>query len=121
MLKRRNGTKKWAVCLLAMAWMICFATGCQSNYEPYETAQTSKAEEPEKKETKAVTVSISGKETHLSEEAAITMAERNETVYVTGDQVNVRSSASLSGPVLTMLNKGAELKRTGYHDANMYL
>ena len=117
MLKRRNGTKKWAVCLLATAWMTCFVTGCQSNYEPYETAQTSKAEEPEKKETKAVTVSISGKETHLSEEAAITMAERNETVYVTGDQVNVRSSASLSGPILTMLNKGAELKRTGYHDA----
>lgn len=113
---RRNGTKKWAVCLLALACAACLATGCQSSYEPYEIAETSKEQELEETKTRAVTVSITGKETLLSEEAAVTMEERNETVYVTGDQVNIRSLASLSGPVVTMLNKGAELKRTGYHD-----
>ena len=59
---------------------------------------------------------ISGKETVLTGETTIAMTEVSDTVYVTGDQVNVRTSPGMSGQVITALNKGVELKRTGYSD-----
>lgn len=119
MLKTKGFKKKRQLAAIGfmMVWTICAVTGCQSKYKPYETAaETSKEQSAEVQETRELTVSISGKETHLSEEAAVVMTQTDDTVYVTGDQVNIRASASMSGQVVAMLNRGTELKRTGYHD-----
>ena len=41
----------------------------------------------------------------------------DETVYVTGSQVNIRKSAGTNGAVITTVSKGTALKRTGYSDS----
>lgn len=50
-------------------------------------------------------------------ETAPAMEERDETVYVTGDQVNVRAAAQPGAEVVTALDKGSELRRTGYSES----
>ncbi len=51
-----------------------------------------------------------------AESAAFVFEDRDETVYVTGDRVNVRASSGMSGDVLAMVNKGVSMKRTGYSE-----
>lgn len=48
---------------------------------------------------------------------ATTFTDVEEIVYVTGNQVNVRASYSTSSEVITSLNKGASVKRTGYSES----
>lgn len=50
-------------------------------------------------------------------ETAPAMEERDETVYVTGDQVNVRAAAQPGAEVITALDRGSELRRTGYSES----
>lgn len=50
-------------------------------------------------------------------ETAPAMEERDETVYVTGDQVNVRAAAQPGAEVITALGIGTELRRTGYSES----
>lgn len=59
---------------------------------------------------------LSEKELVLTAETAPVMTEVEETVYVTGDRVNVRTDGSMSGQIVASLNRGAELKRTGFSD-----
>lgn len=59
---------------------------------------------------------LSEKELVLTTETAPAMTEVDETVYVTGDQVNVRTAGSMSGQIIASLNRGAELRRTGRSD-----
>lgn len=42
--------------------------------------------------------------------------EREETVYVCAENLNVRQEPRSDGPVITTVNTGEEMKRTGYSD-----
>lgn len=53
-------------------------------------------------------------ETVVAMESAQTFESRDETVYVTNNQVNLRTGSSTSSQIITRLNKGDSLKRTGY-------
>lgn len=53
-------------------------------------------------------------ETEATTQAAPEFAAVDETVYITGNDVNVRSSYSSSSDVVATLNRGASVKRTGY-------
>ncbi len=44
------------------------------------------------------------------------MEDRDETIYVTGSDVNGRASASTSAEVLAVFQVGDKLHRTGYHE-----
>lgn len=50
-------------------------------------------------------------------ETAPAMEARDEAVYVTGDQVNMRAAARPDGEIITVLDRGARLRRTGYSDS----
>ena len=100
-----------AVCLLA-------AAGCQNRYEP-AGAPESLAERQVQEEAGGT---MAG--TAIAIETARTMAVQGEamtdtddTVYVTGDSVNLRTAASMSGSVLGQANRGDVFHRTGYGDA----
>lgn len=127
-MNRRRGLSVTAIAALCAASML---SGCQPKYRPYETSADSgqevlseeqpgrsdKAENEESVVLEITSADISGKETILTSETTVAMTEVSETVYITGDQVNVRASASTSGQVITSLNKGAELNRTGYSES----
>ena len=100
-----------AVCLLA-------AAGCQNRYEPAGVPE-SLAESQMQEEAGGI---MAG--TAIAIETARTMAVQGEamtdtddTVYVTGDSVNLRTAASMSGSVLGRANRGDAFHRTGYGDA----
>ena len=59
---------------------------------------------------------ISTRETTLTTETAPSFTEVSETVYVTGDEVNVRDGASTSAGILGKLYKGEALKRVAVSD-----
>lgn len=61
-------------------------------------------------------VESSVKEMALMAETAPAFKEVSETVYVTGDNVNLRASASVTGKVLAKAAKGTALKRLGVND-----
>lgn len=52
----------------------------------------------------------------MTETAAPSFKEANDTVYVTGDKVNLRVSASPTGEVFAKAAKGTALKRSGTSD-----
>lgn len=56
-------------------------------------------------------------ETTRTTETLPAIEERDETVYVTGDQVNVRAAARPDAEVVTVLDRGAKLRRTGYSES----
>lgn len=56
-------------------------------------------------------------ETTRTTETSPAIEERDETVYVTGDQVNVRAAARPDAEVVTVLDRGAKLRRTGYSES----
>lgn len=70
----------------------------QSEGENYEQAQSS------------------SRETVVVGETALSMEDRDETVYVTGSDVNGRASATTSSQVMAVFQKGQKLHRTGYDD-----
>lgn len=108
-MRRRYGGQ--AAVLAAVAVFALFTAGCQSkDYQKVEIPETGKVET-------MMAVESSALETMRTTETAPAMEERDETVYVTGDQVNVRAAARPGAEVITSLNKGAELRRTGYSDS----
>ena len=131
MKKPMNWKKRLSVTVIAALCAASMLSGCQPKYKPYETGgdlgqevlsgeQPNQSDRVEYEESTALEITaadISGKETILTSETAIAMTEVSDTVYVTGDQVNVRAFASTSSQVLTSLNKGAELNRTGYSES----
>ena len=56
-------------------------------------------------------VQTSRKETLVSKAAAESYQPADETVYVTGDRVNLRRQGSSDSPVIGRVNKGTEMKR----------
>ena len=129
----KTGTRRWSAAVLGISvlWAATLLSGCQPKYETYdpdsgqplesledrEQNRTDKDGQEEGPVLEITAADISGKETILTAETTVAMAQADDTVYVTGDQVNVRTSASTSSQVITTLNKGAELKRTGYNDS----
>lgn len=108
-MRRRYGGQ--AAVLAAVAAFALFTAGCQSkDYQKVEIPETGKVET-------MMAVESSALETMRTTETAPAMEDRDETVYVTGDQVNVRAAARPGAEVITSLNKGAELRRTGYSDS----
>ena len=111
--------------LAAAAVIAVLSAGCQSR--DYQ-----KVELPEVESAAGTPVSSAGSEGTGAEkptarssalepvrttETAPSMEERDETVYITGDQVNVRAAARPDAEVITALDKGTELRRTGYSDS----
>lgn len=108
-MRRRYGGQ--AAVLAAVAAFALFTAGCQSkDYQKVEIPETGKIET-------TMAVESSALETMRTTETAPAMEDRDETVYVTGDQVNVRAAARPGAEVITSLNKRAELRRTGYSDS----
>lgn len=117
--------KRRMIGLLASIVVVAMIWGCGKQYEAIEN--------PENQETsggQAVTLDIrqseggeyepaqaSSRESVLVGETAPAMEARDETVYVTGSDVNGRAAASTSSQVMTVFQKGQKLRRTGYHDA----
>lgn len=117
--------KPGGLLLLAAALLSIFITGgCSRKYEEIKAPTQEEAWggiEPEEEEASIITVDPTAETS--SHEAAVTMETAppfeatDETVYVTGSQVNIRKFPSTSGEVLDKLEKGASLKRTGYSNS----
>lgn len=122
---RRYGGR--GMILAAVAASAVLAAGCQSkDYQKVEIPATTAEEavtanaamtEASATEQGSDAAGISALETVRTTETAPAMEDRDETVYVTGDQVNVRAAAQPGAEVITALNKGADLHRTGYSDS----
>lgn len=100
---------------------ISMISGCGSRYEAIaiESGQAqmgAAAQQQVPDSSQPVEAQISSNETILSMEPAVSMAERDDTIYVTGNQVNIRAAASTSSQVVAVVNQGEELKRTGVGD-----
>jgi N-acetylmuramoyl-L-alanine amidase len=118
--------RKGKVWFLLSMILICASIlmGCQKKYTSMEAPTVEEAQgglPQEEKESTPVTIEdSSGKAETSSREAAVTKETApafqgaDETVYVTATSVNVRKSPSSDGQVLTKLDKGSSLKRTGY-------
>lgn len=130
-LRKQNG---WL--LLASVLLCAFVlAGCARKYETVKVPALEEAQgglgQEEGEETAPVSIAEDktgeapdGKPAETSShEAAVTMetapifAAADETVYVTGSQVNLRKSPSAQGEILGKLEKGVSLKRTGYSDS----
>lgn len=133
--KRKKQAGKLAViCLLTAA-----ITGCQKQYEPARLPEETPAAVTLAEETEN---QGSGQQSGVSELQVYSESEgatsRNEvvlttetapkaetvrdftaveeTVYVTGSQVNLRKEAGTQAEIITRVNYGEELLRTGYHE-----
>ena len=132
--KRRTGIYivTALVCLLTLA-------GCGRKYEPVEVPTLEEASGDitleNGEETAAVSIEnetgnekngtekpggqagTSAHEAAVTTETAPAFTAVDETVYVTGSQVNIRKSAGTGGAVITTVSRGTALKRTGYSDS----
>ncbi|WP_349946921.1 N-acetylmuramoyl-L-alanine amidase [Lacrimispora sp. BS-2] len=123
--------------LLLASILLCtlMLAGCARKYEAVKAPALEEAQgglgQEEGEETSPVSIAEdkteeteSGKSAETSShEAAVTMETApafeaaDETVYVTGSQVNVRKFPSAGGEIMDKLDKGAALKRTGYSES----
>ena len=105
-------------------------TGCGKQYESVKLPAAESAQTDLEDGTAAQTDSESGNpaesdfaddstaaatalETPTVTETAPAFTDTDETVYVTGDQVNLRSEAGTGAAAVAKLSKGTKLKRTG--------
>lgn len=118
--------RKSKVWLLLFMLLLCASVlmGCQKKYQALDAPSVEEAQgglpEGDKESAPVSIEDSSGKAESSSNEASVTKETapafqgEDETVYVTATSVNVRKSPSSSGEILTKLNKGTSLKRTGY-------
>ncbi len=130
-LRKRNGWLFLASILLC----IFMLAGCARKYETVKAPALEEAQgglgQEEGEETSPVSIAedktgeapdeksaeTSSHEAAVTMETAPAFAAADETVYVTGSQVNLRKFPSAQGEVLGKLEKGVSLKRTGYSDS----
>ncbi len=93
------------------------AQGGLGQEEGEETAPVSIAEDKTGEIEAGKSAETSSHEAAVTMETAPSFEAADETVYVTGSQVNVRKFPSSDGEVMEKLDKGAVLKRTGYSDS----
>lgn len=116
--------------LLLAAVLLCalFLSGCAQKYKTVAVPAIEEAKgglsPAEGEETSAVSIEetaakaqeqaqSSPHEAVVTTETAPDFTPADETVYVTGNNVNVRKAPSSSGEILGRLSKGVSLKRTG--------
>lgn len=76
------------------------------------------AEHVETSAPEAVTCETeSGAEIIIYTEPAVTFFSASDIVYITADNVNVREDFNEDGKVISVMDKGSQLQRTGYNDA----
>lgn len=101
------------------------AVGCQkyekvevpAGLEAAEAMQKNPADEASgESQAETFTAGISVKEVETTRETAPVMENRDEKVYVNAANVNVRKEPQPGAEIVTRLNSGAELHRTGYSD-----
>ncbi len=137
--KRRRGIRRKSWIVAAIAAAALSVNGCGKTYEPVEIPESAQAPgsadgvmgsgagESEKAETasgtgegvsagESVRVESSALETTIMTETAPSFTDTDETVYVTGDQVNLRTDASTAAEVAATLGRGTALKRTAVSD-----
>ncbi len=125
----KRNRRLWIVSMATAAAVSMAVTGC-SKYEKIELAagrlvQTAEASGEEQQapgdagaasETEA-TAGVSANEVETTRETMPVFEDRDETIYVNAIDLNVRTAPSPSAEVVTRLNTGAELHRTGYSDS----
>ena len=139
--------KKIVFLLITALAALLIMAGCGRKYEPLEVPSVEEAQggiTPEgEDETEPMTIvdsagtkdgqgaggagesdgSSGAKAEKSSHDAAVTTETApaftavDETVYVTGDQVNLRKSAGTSGEIAAKLSRGTKLQRTGSSDS----
>lgn len=62
-------------------------------------------------------VSLSSRPIVITSEPAVSMTSTDDTVTVTGNQVNIRSAATTTSQILGIVSQGETLKRTGKGDS----
>ncbi len=93
------------------------AQGGLGQEEGEETAPVSIAEDRTGDTETGKSAETSSHEATVTMETAPSFEAADETVYVTGSQVNIRKFPSADGEILDKLDKGAVLKRTGSSDS----
>ncbi len=124
--------KKTAAAVWAAAVIVMVAGGCQKKYEAIDLrgAETEAGapaargtdaggrllneEEGLPQETAAIQAETSMREQNVVGDTAPEFKAVDETVYVSGDSVNLRASASTGSSVMAVSKKGDKLRRTGY-------
>ena len=114
--------------LILTASLALLISACGANSKQPETVTSNEATkqvqtEAEQESTSNVAVasaintkSVSTPVTTVASKAAVNFESVDETVYVKGDNVNLRTNPDTSGEKITAFNKGEELKRIGKSD-----
>ncbi len=134
--------KKKRRIIAALAAALVMASGCQKKYEPVvlgsegqvRTTETGGASDAGQEsgqtgidpgrdlsgdpagQGKEPLAQTSVKEQNMVGEPVPALRDVDETVYVNGDSVNLRASASTASKVVAVFKKGDKLRRTGYSD-----
>lgn len=96
--------------IAALAAGAILLSGCGGKYE---AIRTTAAETETEAQTETAEPESSKKENVVTTETSESYEAVDETVYVTGDDVNLRTSTAPDSEVIERLKKGTELKRTG--------
>ena len=114
--------------LMLTASLALLISACGANSKQPETVTSNEATkqeqtEAEQESTSNVAVasaintkSVSTPVTTVASKSAVNFESVDETVYVKGDNVNLRTNPDTSGEKITSFNKGEELKRIGKSD-----
>lgn len=119
--------KKRTSWLITIAVFLCLflLTGCQKKYETIEVPTVEEAQGGLNGEKETIPVTIKDADSQKkaeksSHEASVTTESSpefqsvEETVYVTGSNVNIRTQPSTSGEIVGRLKAGTALVRNGY-------
>lgn len=135
----RKRKKAAAAMAIAAMMVLALGSGCQKKYEQIELSNAGsgigedpgqggeafeggQADGPFGQETDLAGQETEGRaETSIREQNMVgqpapVFKDVDETVYVSGDSVNLRASASTGSQVVAVFKKGEKLRRTGYGD-----
>ena len=102
------------IAFMVLLLSMTILSGCshQSNTVNTPASKGSEGERISEKEDTPV-IKISSKQATVTTTNAPVFQPADETVYVTGSSVNVRKTPSLTGEIITSVNQGVTLKKTG--------
>lgn len=126
----RTGLQKKMAAVAGLLAVMAVACGCQmKNYEKIELAGVQEAEkepgsggaeEADKADASSVPETLDAQRSavnaEITKETAPAMEERDEVVYVDATNLNVRTAPRSDAEVAAKLDRGAELRRTGYSE-----
>lgn len=103
------------VCIMSLVIL----TGCQK-YEPVNLPAVEEANSGIKQSKRKQEHSIAVQSEESTEDTSASVSafiDVDETVYVIGDQVNIRSGYTADSPIVATLGKGEALNRIGYSES----